>query len=181
MFLVVLALITVVGTGVRRAAREWPRFFPGFENDAAGGRAGDMASRDSCVAQPDELLQRAGFEGAPTRLEAQIARVVQAIEEEEQSRVSPERANTGRRANSNDGGAPSAAQLAPGARLDPNRATAQELEALPGIGPVLAARIVADREAHGRFRRVEDLDRVSGIGPRMLERVRIHLAVGDSL
>ncbi|WNM25467.1 ComEA family DNA-binding protein [Demequina capsici] len=43
-------------------------------------------------------------------------------------------------------------------------ATADDLEQLPGIGPVLAARIVQDREENGPFMSVEDLTRVSGIG-----------------
>ena len=45
-----------------------------------------------------------------------------------------------------------------------NRATAKELEALDGIGPVLAARIVTYRSANGPFATVEDLLKVSGIG-----------------
>lgn len=56
--------------------------------------------------------------------------------------------------------------------LDLNRATAKELQELPGIGPVLAMRIVSWREAHGPFRRVEDLLAVPGIGPKTLERLR---------
>lgn len=65
--------------------------------------------------------------------------------------------------------------LAPGERLDPNRAPPEELERLPGIGPVLARRIVARRERDGPFRRPSDLLAVSGIGPRTLERIRPHL------
>lgn len=56
-----------------------------------------------------------------------------------------------------------------------NRASARELEALPGIGPVLAARVVAYRTAHGPFRTVDDLIHVSGIGPKLLEQLRPHL------
>ena len=55
--------------------------------------------------------------------------------------------------------------------LNVNRATAVELERLPGIGPALARRIVADREARGPFATVPDLDRVSGIGPAMVARL----------
>ena len=46
-----------------------------------------------------------------------------------------------------------------------NAADAAELACLPGIGPALAARIVADRSAHGPFAEVQMLERVPGIGP----------------
>lgn len=56
--------------------------------------------------------------------------------------------------------------------LDLNTATAAELDVLPGIGPVLAARIVDHRRRHGAFHAVEELLTVPGIGPRLLERLR---------
>ena len=62
-------------------------------------------------------------------------------------------------------------------RVDVNRASARELEALPGIGPVLAQRIVTHRGRQGPFRRVEELLAVRGIGARLLERLRPYLAV----
>lgn len=62
-------------------------------------------------------------------------------------------------------------------KVSVNAATAAELEAVPGIGPVLASRIVAYREANGPFRDVEGLIEVSGIGPRTLERLAPHLTV----
>lgn len=52
-----------------------------------------------------------------------------------------------------------------------NRADARMLEDLPGIGPVLAERIVADREAHGPFGSVQDLVRVSGVGDSVVEQL----------
>lgn len=55
------------------------------------------------------------------------------------------------------------AQL-PDGRLDLNSATAAELEELPGVGPVLAGRIVAHREEHGPFADAAELREVSGIG-----------------
>jgi competence ComEA-like helix-hairpin-helix protein len=55
--------------------------------------------------------------------------------------------------------------------LDLNRAGVAELDALPGIGPVLAARIVTHRERHGAFRRPEELLAVRGIGPRLFARL----------
>ena len=56
--------------------------------------------------------------------------------------------------------------------LDLNTADAAALQALPGVGPTLAERIVADRDAHGPFRAPEDLLRVPGIGPKRWERIR---------
>lgn len=53
-----------------------------------------------------------------------------------------------------------------------NAATVEQLEALPGIGPGLAAKIVDDRSKNGRFRTLADLDRVPGIGPKLLEKMR---------
>lgn len=52
-----------------------------------------------------------------------------------------------------------------------NRASASDLEALPGIGPVLAERIVADRATNGPFASVADLARVSGVGPSVVDQI----------
>jgi competence ComEA-like helix-hairpin-helix protein len=62
--------------------------------------------------------------------------------------------------------------------LDLNRASARELDALPGIGPVLAARIVAHRQQHGPFGSREELLAVRGIGPRLLARLGGRIRVG---
>jgi competence ComEA-like helix-hairpin-helix protein len=61
-------------------------------------------------------------------------------------------------------------------RIDLDRATARELERLPGIGPGLAARILADRAERGPYGTPEALLRVKGIGPRTLERIRPYLS-----
>lgn len=58
-----------------------------------------------------------------------------------------------------------------------NAADVASLDALPGIGPVTAQAIVADRQEHGPFRSVDDLDRVSGIGPATIERLRAGLTL----
>jgi competence protein ComEA len=57
-------------------------------------------------------------------------------------------------------------------RLDLNKATAEELDTLPEVGPKLAKAIVAFREKSGPFRRVEDLLAVPGISKRRLEKIR---------
>ena len=59
-----------------------------------------------------------------------------------------------------------------GGRVDVNTASAEMLQSLPGIGPVLAERILESRQEEGPFRRPEDLLRVKGIGPVVLDRVR---------
>lgn len=53
----------------------------------------------------------------------------------------------------------------PGGLLNLNTASQAELEALPGVGPVIAKQIVAYREKHGSFTSVNQLDNVKGIGP----------------
>ncbi len=56
--------------------------------------------------------------------------------------------------------------------VDLNRVSRLQLEAVPGIGPVLAQRIIDYRKAHGPFSSLEQLDEVKGIGPKTLERLR---------
>ncbi len=56
--------------------------------------------------------------------------------------------------------------------VDLNRASAAELETLPGVGPALARRILEDRLSHGPFASLEELTRVSGVGPSTVERLR---------
>lgn len=61
---------------------------------------------------------------------------------------------------------------APGKLVNINTASQVQLEALPGIGPVLAADIIAYREANGPFLTPEDILKVPGIGPVKLEGIR---------
>jgi competence protein ComEA len=53
-----------------------------------------------------------------------------------------------------------------------NAATPEELDSLPGVGPVTAKKIVEWRQAHGAFRSVDDLDAIPGIGPARIEQLR---------
>ena len=62
-----------------------------------------------------------------------------------------------------------AAPAHPGGKIDLNTAGVEELGTLPRVGPVLAQRIVDWRKQHGRFKTVQELDAVEGVGPKMLE------------
>lgn len=79
-----------------------------------------------------------------------------------------------------DGSAPpgtSAGPRASASTLDLNRASATELEQLPGVGPVTAAAIVGWRTQHGRFSAVAELQQVDGIGPKTYAQIAPHVRV----
>ncbi len=70
------------------------------------------------------------------------------------------------------GAAPASTKPKGGEVVDLNTATVEQLDALPGVGPVTAAAIVAWRQAHGRFTSVDQLADVDGIGPGRLDKLR---------
>ena len=108
------------------------------------------------------------------------ARVVDAIETAGGATADAALAGVNLAAEVTDGGqivvpsrhAPVTAAAASDGLVAINTATAAELEALPGVGPVLAGRIVAHREDVGTFDTAEDLLDVSGIGESILSRLR---------
>ncbi|MGV0835172.1 ComEA family DNA-binding protein [Mycolicibacterium thermoresistibile] len=75
-------------------------------------------------------------------------------------------------ANSADSTAAAPSTAAGGASINLNTATVDELDTLPGIGPVTAAAIVAWRDSNGRFDSVDQLLEVDGIGPARLDKLR---------
>lgn len=62
-------------------------------------------------------------------------------------------------------------------RININTATSEELQALSGVGPSIAGRIISHREARGGFSSVEDIMNVSGIGERIFENIRDSISV----
>jgi len=69
-------------------------------------------------------------------------------------------------------GAGAGAGTGPAAPVQLSTATLEQLETLPGIGPVMAQKILAFRTKHGAFSSVDELDAVSGIGPKRLDQLR---------
>ncbi|MCW5799850.1 MAG: helix-hairpin-helix domain-containing protein [Nitrospira sp.] len=65
-------------------------------------------------------------------------------------------------------------------RVDLNHATLADLEALPGIGPKLAQRVIEHRDENGPFRSVDDLRQVKGIGRKKFDRLRPHVLVTNT-
>jgi competence protein ComEA len=69
-------------------------------------------------------------------------------------------------------GAGAGAAASSGGPVSLSSATAEQLDALPGVGPVTAEKIVAYRQQHGAFRSVDELDAISGIGPSRIADLR---------
>jgi competence protein ComEA len=69
-------------------------------------------------------------------------------------------------------GAPAGAVSSSSGPVSLSSATAEQLDALPGVGPVTAEKIVAYRQQHGAFRSVDELDAISGIGPSRIADLR---------
>ena len=76
--------------------------------------------------------------------------------------------------------APGQEVQAPAQPLDLNAATAEALVTIPGIGAVMAERIVQWRQEHGPFQSVDDLMKVKGIGEKTLEKLRPYVRVGKA-
>jgi len=74
---------------------------------------------------------------------------------------------------------PGSSGTTPGGLVNVNSASLQELDTLPGIGPVLAQRILDYRAANGPFGKVEDLQQVEGLGPGIFEKIKDLVTVED--
>ncbi len=74
-------------------------------------------------------------------------------------------------------GPPPQTKVAAGPVVNLNTATEAELQTLPGVGPAMAARIVAYREENGAFKKVEELMNVKGIGEKSFLKLKSQLTV----
>lgn len=68
----------------------------------------------------------------------------------------------------------------PVTKINPNSATEEELETLPGVGPVIAGRIIEYRKKRGPFKSINELLRVKGIGQSKLSKMKPYLTLGGS-
>jgi competence protein ComEA len=90
------------------------------------------------------------------------------------ARPAPGSTPMAREVGNSDGGAPKDSHV----RININTATAEDLEALPGVGEVTAARITAYREQHGPFRATDDLIHIQGISDRTIDGFRDLVTTG---
>jgi competence protein ComEA len=109
-----------------------------------------------------DAVARAG--GATPRAELDLVNLAAPLADGEQILVPT------RGAPATGGGGSGAA--APTAPVDLNSATVEQLDTLPGVGPVTAQKIVDYRQAHGPFTSVDELDAIPGIGPARIENLR---------
>ncbi|MGA9755924.1 MAG: helix-hairpin-helix domain-containing protein, partial [Desulfobaccales bacterium] len=73
---------------------------------------------------------------------------------------------------------PGAQLITLGLPLDLNRATAEDLAAVPGVGPALAQRIVDYRQKHGPYKKIEELEeKVLGFGPKKVRQIKPYLII----
>ena len=78
------------------------------------------------------------------------------------------------------GTAMAAGKPAPTAKVNLNTASVEQLTALPGVGPKLAARIVEYRQKSGTFRSTQELMNVQGIGEKNFAKIEAWLSVGEA-
>jgi competence protein ComEA len=127
---------------------------PGLYRLPQGSRIADAVARAGGVAGKADLAQ--------VNLAAPLADGEQV--------VVPRRGAAGAAGHAVGGGAPAAGT--PVAPVQLSTATLEQLDSLPGVGPVTAQKVLDYREKHGAFSSVDELDAVPGIGPKRLEQLR---------
>jgi competence ComEA-like helix-hairpin-helix protein len=149
----VLLLLLVAASGAGLAVRHWRASYP----------------------ELGERLEQIDREVPPVA-EATVEREAPPPSERLTAATPPKRRDAGRPARTTSPPRPAKRSAEPDDEhfvpLDLNRATAGELVQLPGVGPVLARRILAARDEAGRFATVEDLAAIRGLGRSKFERLR---------
>jgi competence protein ComEA len=121
------------------------------------------------LAQGKRVADAVARAGGPTRRADQSAVNLAAPLADGQQVVVPARPPPAPAA---EGTAPAGGDTAPAGPVHLNTATLEQLDSLPGVGPVTAQKILDYREAHGAFSAVDELDAIAGIGPARLESLR---------
>jgi competence protein ComEA len=114
-----------------------------------------------------DALARAG--GATPRAQVELVNLAARVSDGEQVLVPRRGAQVAAGGPGGAGGAGAAAAAGP---VHLNSATLEQLDSLPGVGPVTAQKILDFREEHGAFGSVDELDAIPGIGPARLEQLR---------
>jgi competence protein ComEA len=117
------------------------------------------------LASDDQAAKGEQLELAQQADSGEVKQEIQKQEEEAEAKAEAERL------------AAQANPTKPEKRLNPNTASLQELIDLPGIGPVLAKRIIDYRDAHGTFKTIDDLVVIQGIGPNNIRQFDFLLAI----
>jgi competence protein ComEA len=143
-----------------RAARPVARAAPRLVVDVAGAVRRPGLYRLAAGTRVDDALAAAG--GATARADLDAVNRAAPLADGEQI-VVPVRGAAA---------AAGATGTAPGAPVDLNSATVEQLDTLPGIGPTTAQKIVAYRQQHGAFHSLAELDAISGIGPARLAELK---------
>jgi competence protein ComEA len=131
---------------------------PGLFQLREGARVADLVARAGGATRKADL--------AAVNLAAPLVDGIQVLV--------PRRVPTGGVSGSTEGdlAAPSDTESGVGPKPSLSSATADELDELPGVGPVTAQKILDYRAEHGPFRSVDDLDAIPGIGPARIEQLR---------
>lgn len=114
----------------------------------------------------DDAIAEAG--GSKPRAALELVNLAAPLADGQQILV-PLRGSAG---TSGTGGSEVGGGAVPGGKVHLNSATLEQLDELPGVGPVTAQQIIDYRSANGAFRSVDELDAVPGIGPTTLEQLR---------
>ena len=118
----------------------------------------------------DDAIRRAG--GPRPKAALELVNLASPVADGQQVVVPLRTAGAATESAAAPGGAGQGSGEAPAGRVHLNSATLEELDALPGIGPVTAQKIIDYRTEQGAFSSVEELDAVPGIGPARLEQLK---------